>query len=200
MTKKEKLFVRAFAFLSSLIILISSIFYNGFNVFADGNVSFTSVYSVSDICVTKSDYDLSYLYSSDSPEISTWSNAVSSGLYVTQQWYDANLNVIDGYTDYVVSCYSSNNTGFNFTLVPSDSFIICYSDSAQIYYSELPSGNNGFYVFPLLCHTVVLKYRVSFLKEIGRWPDAIRCPAWGDGRKSYETTLTGQRRCGPRPL
>lgn len=146
--KINKSLIRLFAFLSACIIFVSSVLYNGLNVFADSNVSLTSVLSISDICVTKTDYDINYLYSSNSAEISTWSLCVQSGFNVPEINITNNPNYQDNFRDYFACARSNSNTGFGIYLIPDSSFIILYPNGAKIYYSVQPSYSNGSNIFP----------------------------------------------------
>lgn len=137
MTHQEKLYLRAFAFISACIITISSIFYCGFDSFADDNINFIDSFGVTDVCVTTDDFQSNSLLSSDDSRITTYQDFIYNGCTIPFNQLNNNVNYNQNFTDYV-AVIRSDSAIIGFFLCPSGSRVVVANDSINILYSEKP--------------------------------------------------------------
>lgn len=159
MNRKEKLYIRLFAFITACIIAIVSIYFCGFTSLADGNVSLVEMYGINDNTVTYGDYQ-EYDSSKLCPDNleSYYLNAVSLGLSVPSNVVENNPNINDGFGDYV--CLLRNDGALvGVLVVPSNSKVLVFKDIIQIVYSENPTvSGNGYNIFPMYCYSSTGSY------------------------------------------
>ena len=159
MNRKEKLYIRLFAFLSACVIAITTIYFCGFTSFADDNTSLVEMYGINDNTITYSDYE-SYDSSKLCPDNleSYYLNAVSLGLSVPSNVINTNPNINDGFGDYV--CLLRKDGGLiGVLIVPSNSKVLIFKDLIWVLYSETPTvSTNGFNIFPMYCYSSTGSY------------------------------------------